>query len=80
MTSDRPYRSALPFQDARNEIERQVGIHFDPQVAGVFLSISNETWEAIQGQTSAIHFSAAFAGMSLKIPGTSSQFAGPPSE
>jgi response regulator RpfG family c-di-GMP phosphodiesterase len=51
MTSNRPYRSALPFQDARDEIERQAGIHFDPQVAGVFLSMSTEIWEAIREQT-----------------------------
>jgi response regulator RpfG family c-di-GMP phosphodiesterase len=57
MTSDRPYRSALPFQEARNEIERQAGIHFDPEVAGVFLSASKETWETIRERASAIHFS-----------------------
>jgi response regulator RpfG family c-di-GMP phosphodiesterase len=74
MTSDRPYRSALPFQEARNLIERQAGFHFDPQVAGVFLSISTRTWEAIREQASAIHFGAAFADMSLGIPGNPSQF------
>jgi response regulator RpfG family c-di-GMP phosphodiesterase len=71
MMSNRPYRSALPFQNARNEIERQAGVHFDPQVARIFLSISAETWEAIREQPSAIHFSAAFAGMSFEIPGSS---------
>jgi HD-GYP domain-containing protein (c-di-GMP phosphodiesterase class II) len=80
MTSDRPYRSALPFQDARNEIERKAGIQFDSQVVGVFLSIPNETWEAIREQTSAIHFSADLAGISLKYPGSSAQSAGPPPE
>jgi response regulator RpfG family c-di-GMP phosphodiesterase len=78
MTSDRPYRSALPFRDARNEIESQAGIHFDPQVARVFLSISNETWKTIQGQSSKIHFRTAFSDMSLEIPRNSSQFAGRP--
>jgi response regulator RpfG family c-di-GMP phosphodiesterase len=71
MMSDRLYRSALSLQDARNEIERHAGIHFDPHVARVFLSISTGTWEAIREQTSAIHFSAAFAGMSFEIPGSS---------
>ena len=74
MTSDRPYCSALPFQEARNLIERQAGFHFDPQVAGVFLSISTGTWEAIREQASAIHFGAALAGMSFGIPGNPSQF------
>ena len=77
MTSDRPYRSALPFQDARNEIERNAGIHFDSQVASVFLSISNETWETICKQASAIHFSASLASMRFEHAGKSGQFAGP---
>ena len=79
MTSDRPYRSALPFQDARNVIEREAGIQFDSQVAGVFLSISNETWEAIREQTSAIQLSAVLAGLSIKkIQGVSPNLPGPP--
>jgi hypothetical protein len=39
MTSDRPYHSALPFQAARDEIERKAGILFDPEVARVFLRL-----------------------------------------
>jgi response regulator RpfG family c-di-GMP phosphodiesterase len=80
MTSDRPYRSALPFQDARNEIERNAGIQFDSHVAGVFLSIPNETWETIHEQTSAIHFSGALAGMSLENLGAPAEFSGPSTE
>jgi response regulator RpfG family c-di-GMP phosphodiesterase len=76
MTSDRPYRSALPFQDARSEIKSKAGIQFDSEVAGVFLSISTETWEAIREQTSAIHFGAALAGMSLENPGSSANCPG----
>jgi len=71
MTSDRPYRSALPYQDARYEIERKAGIHFDSQVAGVFLNLPNKTWEAVREQNSAIHLSAAFAGISLEKSGDS---------
>src|SRR5260370_33288041 len=44
MTSDRPYRSALTFQDARNEIERKAEIQFDSQETREFLSIPYETW------------------------------------
>jgi response regulator RpfG family c-di-GMP phosphodiesterase len=77
MTSDRPYRSALPFQAARNEIERMAGIQFDSQVAAVFLRIPNETWEALRKQSSAIDFSAALAGMCLENLGASAEFAGP---
>jgi response regulator RpfG family c-di-GMP phosphodiesterase len=51
MTSDRPYRSARPFQEARDQIERGSGKLYDTQVASVFLSISSETWEVIRAET-----------------------------
>ena len=54
MTSDRPYRRALPFQASREVIERGAGKQYDSQVARVFLSIPNETWEAIRRETAAI--------------------------
>ncbi len=38
MTSDRPYRKALSFDIARNEILRQSGTQFDPMVMEVFVS------------------------------------------
>lgn len=37
ITSDRPYRQAMSFDQARLYIEKQVGAHFDPEIAGVFL-------------------------------------------
>jgi response regulator RpfG family c-di-GMP phosphodiesterase len=51
MTSDRPYRSARPFQEAREQIQRGTGKLYDTQVAEVFLSISNDKWEAIRAET-----------------------------
>jgi putative nucleotidyltransferase with HDIG domain len=39
MTSDRPYRRALPFSDARAEILSESGRQFDPKVVKAFLSI-----------------------------------------
>ncbi len=36
MTSDRPYRSALRWEDAREEIFRQAGDQFDPAVVEAF--------------------------------------------
>ncbi len=53
MTSDRPYRSARPFQEAREQIQRGAGTLYDAQVADVFLDISNDTWEAIRAETTA---------------------------
>jgi response regulator RpfG family c-di-GMP phosphodiesterase len=54
MTSDRPYRRALPFQASREVIERGAGKHYDLRVARVFLSIPDETWEVIRRETAAI--------------------------
>jgi len=76
MTSDRPYRSALPFQAARDVIERNAGILFDPQVAGVFLSTPNESWEVIREQTPTLQVSAAIAGISIETPRGSAEFVG----
>ena len=51
ITSDRPYRRALPFKASREVIERGAGKQYDPQVARVFLSIPDETWEVIRRET-----------------------------
>jgi putative nucleotidyltransferase with HDIG domain len=47
ITSDRPYRRALPFEVGREMIRREQGMLFDPHVVSVFLSIPPETWPAI---------------------------------
>jgi response regulator RpfG family c-di-GMP phosphodiesterase len=47
MTSDRPYRKALGYEEARDEIVRNSGIQFDPKVVEVFLSIPPEEWKAM---------------------------------
>lgn len=39
MTSDRPYRPAMPVERALDEIRRCVGKQFDPEVAEAFLSM-----------------------------------------
>jgi HD-GYP domain-containing protein (c-di-GMP phosphodiesterase class II) len=75
MTSDRPYHIALPFQVAREEIERQAGINFDSQAASVFLSIPNQIWEAVREQTSAIQITAILSGISVKNPDGSAELA-----
>lgn len=48
MTSDRPYRAALPFGSAQTEIERCSGTQFDPDLVKLFLSISEERWNAVR--------------------------------
>jgi hypothetical protein len=43
MTSDRPYRQALPWEEAREEIIRHDGDQFDPAVVEAFL-VAYEDW------------------------------------
>lgn len=44
MTSDRPYRKALPFEAAEKEIGACSGSQLDPKAVEIFLSISKERW------------------------------------
>jgi response regulator RpfG family c-di-GMP phosphodiesterase len=48
MTSDRPYRRALPLSTAQAEITRESQRQFDPEVVRVFLSIPDSVWEDIR--------------------------------
>jgi HD-GYP domain-containing protein (c-di-GMP phosphodiesterase class II) len=61
MTSDRPYRPAISFQDARNEITRLAGSLFDPRVVSTLLEIPDATWNTIREQAATIQFSAVLA-------------------
>jgi putative nucleotidyltransferase with HDIG domain len=51
MTSDRPYRSALSFEEAQDEIRRGSGNHYDSQVVSVFLNVPINNWKAIRHQS-----------------------------
>lgn len=60
MTSDRPYRAGLPFSAARDEIVRQAGRQFDPDVVRVFLAIPEEEWRKMRREaTERPHFNIA---------------------
>lgn len=48
MTSNRPYRAALPYEVAHDEIVKYSGKQFDPQVVKAFCSISKDDWTQIQ--------------------------------
>ena len=48
ITSDRPYRRARPFDDARLEIVRCRGTQFDPRIVDAFLDVPGEDWERIR--------------------------------
>jgi len=64
MTSDRPYRRALSFETAFEEIRSQSGRQFDPPVVSAFLSIPDQTLRGIQRESHAkpgAHKPAVFA-------------------
>jgi putative two-component system response regulator len=46
MTNDRPYRAAMSQDEAREELARQAGVQFDPQLTRVFLEEVLGTGEA----------------------------------
>ena len=48
MTSDRPYRPALSFEQAWEEIRRGSGSRYDPEVAGMFLNSTIDSWKEIR--------------------------------
>ena len=48
MTSDRPYRRALPISAAREEIMRCAGTQFDPKVVEVFLTLPDSLWAELR--------------------------------
>ncbi len=48
ITSDRPYRSAVSFAEARAEIARCAGTQFDPQCAEAFAGISDEELQTLR--------------------------------
>ena len=48
MTSDRPYRRALPIDRAREEIQKFAGFQFDPAAAAAFMSIEPGVWHEIR--------------------------------
>jgi putative nucleotidyltransferase with HDIG domain len=45
MTTARPYREALSFEEAVNEIKKCSGIQFDPQIVDIFLSVGLDFWK-----------------------------------
>ncbi|MBI3995795.1 MAG: response regulator [Nitrospirae bacterium] len=48
MTTDRPYRRALTYPEARDEILRCSGSQFDPRVVEAFLKMSEHDWRECQ--------------------------------
>jgi PAS domain S-box-containing protein len=61
MTSDRPYRRALPWSVAYDEIRRESGRQFDPKVVKAFFTVPEEVWQDIRRQIDQ-------GGMHRKLP------------
>jgi putative nucleotidyltransferase with HDIG domain len=68
MTSDRPYRQALPFSAAQAEIIRESGRQFDPEVVRVFLSIPQQTWDDIRLEVAGIRLGPLMTGSVSALP------------
>jgi HD-GYP domain-containing protein (c-di-GMP phosphodiesterase class II) len=49
LTTDRPYRPASDWKDARVEIRRFSGTQFDPTVVDAFDHISDEQFARLRG-------------------------------
>ncbi len=50
ITSDRPYRKARSFGEARQEIDRCTGTQFDPAVVAVYRSLPDQLWEDVRAE------------------------------
>lgn len=48
ITSEQPYRPALSYAVAREEIARHSGTQFDPEIVAIFLSIPEARWAQIR--------------------------------
>jgi len=71
MTSDRPYRKAMPVEKALWEIAACSGTQFDPDIVGIFLQIPIEKWVSIREKISSRggrYGSSDYGGIDLKLP------------
>jgi putative nucleotidyltransferase with HDIG domain len=68
MTSDRPYRRALPLSIAREEISRACGLQFDPEVVQVFQLVPKTIWEDIRRWESVDHMAGEGSSLALQFP------------
>jgi putative nucleotidyltransferase with HDIG domain len=65
ITSNRPYRTALALDEAREEIIKGIGSHFDPAVVEAFLRVPLERLEEITRHYETLTSSSAIASPAL---------------
>lgn len=51
ITSDRPYRAARDYNTAREELQRNSGIQFDPRLVEAWCEVPSEQWQRIRQDT-----------------------------
>ena len=67
MTSNRPYRSCMTYEDAMAEIRRCSGKQFDPDLADVFLTLTDQDLAAAEARMHRwMHSRNHGAGLSLE--------------
>jgi putative nucleotidyltransferase with HDIG domain len=59
MTSNRPYRKALALDEAMEEIRKESGRQFDPQVVGILNTIPPDVWASIRREVAGLGGSVA---------------------
>jgi HD-GYP domain-containing protein (c-di-GMP phosphodiesterase class II) len=65
MTSDRPYRKALPYERVRQELIDFAGTQFDPLVVEGFLRIPPEDWRRIRDAAERLDLAGADFGSGI---------------
>jgi putative nucleotidyltransferase with HDIG domain len=63
MTTDRPYRNALTYEQARQEIIDHCGNQFDPRVVEAFLGVDPAEWRRIRAEVDGLLARRSAAGV-----------------
>jgi putative nucleotidyltransferase with HDIG domain len=71
MTSDRPYRKAMTYEEARTEIAEFSGTQFDPDVVKCFLQVPLSVWTEIRTSTGRLQTRSALDlnNLAASLPG-----------
>lgn len=53
LSSDRPYRKKMSYEEVKEKIKKESGAHFDPKVVEAFMQVSASEWDEIEKRISA---------------------------